>query len=422
MSAFEEVSADLTTMSLVDACSEFLMCARYGEDEDLLAMLSATYEGSSSIPINHADTPSGNTALHLACANGHTSTVQLLLAQSGVLHLTNLNGNFPLHWAATNGHAAIAQMLIDAFPDLDVLAQNSFGKSCLTEGFGANNTDLLKILLEHPSAEEDKIITGIKGMTKEEVDVPDDMKSQEPISTTHVFGLGGEGNATTLTVREQVMQNADSPFTTEDQDDTTGLAIWAASLVCARWLADIGSKTPEVFEGLNVLELGAGCGVPGLAVAAYGKPKVVDITDLNDDAIMNTKHNISLLKEEAAGVCSVYKMDWADESTWPKEKVDVLIGADLVYTPEIVPLLRSAMDGVVREGGSFYYVAPDEGRAGLKDFVDAVKETWECVQETMAPQEYVQNPLASGDDDMLILHFNELTEKKFVLYEFRKKK
>ena len=84
MSAFEEVSADLTTMSLVDACSEFLMCARYGEDEDLLAMLSATYEGSSSIPINHADTPSGNTALHLACANGHTSTVQLLLAQSGM--------------------------------------------------------------------------------------------------------------------------------------------------------------------------------------------------------------------------------------------------------------------------------------------------------------------------------------------------
>ena len=56
----------------------------------------------------------------------------------------------------------------------------------------------------------------------------------------------------------------------------------------------------------------------------------------------------------------------------------------------------------------------------MKEFIDAVKESWDCVLESAAPQEYIQNPLASGDDDMLILHFNELSEKKFVLYHFKK--
>jgi len=406
-------------MSYQEATSEMLLCARYGEDDDLLNLLDATFPDatSSSISINSIDPSSGNTALHLACANGHMSTVTLLLSRDGIEHLPNDSLNFPLHWAAMNAKPDIAQLLIDKFPDLDVLAQNSSGKSVLSEGFNAENTDLLKILLEHKSASEEKIITGIKGMETEEIDVPEDMKGA--ISTTHVLALDDTRPETLLTVREMVMQNADSPFTTDDQDDTTGLAIWAASLVAARWLTELA---PTHFEGANVLELGAGCGVPGLAIAAYGKPAVVDITDLNTDALENTAFNIGLLSEKAQARTKAYKMDWADEATWPKEKVDVLVGADLVYTPEIVPLLQKAMDGVIKDGGSFYYVAPEDGRAGLKEFITAVKENWECVQETPAPKEYVANPLASKDDDLMILHFNELFEKKMMLYHFKKTK
>ncbi|GMI41557.1 hypothetical protein TeGR_g14319 [Tetraparma gracilis] len=401
-----------------------LLCARYGEDSDLLSLLSLSFPGNGSVPVNHRDASSGNTALHLACANNHPAAVRLLLGRPGAEHLPNGAGNYPLHWAAANGLPEIARLLLGAFPDLDVLAQNEFGKSCLTEAFSANNageskenTELLRMLLEHKSAEEEKIITGIKGMTKEEVRVPEDMR-EAAISTTHVFELKPDEPGSTLSVREQVMQNADSPFTTASQDDTTGLAIWAASLVCGRWLA---SLPREALSGRTVLELGAGCGVPALAVARHHAAKRVCATDLNEDSLENCRHNIGLLPPKCAKA-EAFRMDWADEATWPEEKIDAIIGADLVYTPEIVPLLTAAMDGLAAPGCDFYYVAPDAGRAGLADFIAAVKEGggWEVVEERAAPEEMAGNPLASGDDDLMILHFNELLEKRFVLYHFRK--
>ena len=38
----------------------------------------------------------------------------------------------------------------------------------------------------------------------------------------------------------------------------------------------------------------------------------------------------------------------------------------------------------------------------------------------VAGEEYLSNPLTSGDDDMMFLCFNELIEKTFVLYKFTK--
>lgn len=54
---------------------ELLECARYGETEDLVALLDAGVEA------NFCDA-GGNTALHKACANGHTGACcwKLLIA------------------------------------------------------------------------------------------------------------------------------------------------------------------------------------------------------------------------------------------------------------------------------------------------------------------------------------------------------
>ena len=70
----------------------------------------------------------------------------------------------------------------------------------------------------------------------------------------------------------------------------------------ARWMA-----TPDMserFANKTVLELGAGCGVPGLAAAFYSRAQRVYITDLNPTTIENMQHNIDLNQAQTAPVLS----------------------------------------------------------------------------------------------------------------------
>ena len=259
----------------------------------------------------------------------------------------------------------------------------------------------------------------------------------EPQSTTHIFALAPKSSDSTknsegggddcwsndanlmLTIRELELKNADSPFTNEAYDDTTGLAIWVASLILSRWIAKLSIN--DKFKGLNVLELGAGCGVPGIACSVYGNPRLCSITDLNEETVDNLKYNIEQNKYKENTKVEGFVMDWSKKETWPTEKVDVLIGADLVYSKDIVPLITNVINEVVIDGGVFLYVAPDVGRDGLKEFIDEMKNEWDVVVEEKAGADVLLNPLASGDEEMCMLHFNEYFEKKFMLYEFRKR-
>jgi len=308
------------------------------------------------------------------------------------------------------------------FPDLDVLKKNSFGKSSLTEGFTSSNTDLVAVLLQHDSATEEKLLSGTpKGSVKIEGDEKEDDSSQSPASTTHVFNLSPTlPTPKTISIRELAMQNADSPFTTNEQNDTTGLAVWAASVVFGRWIAKLSQS--GIFKNSQVLELGGGCGVPGISCGVYGEPRKVSVTDLTTSTLVNLQHNI-LLNKGGYGESKVdsFRLDWSDEATYPEDKANVVIGADLVYTDDIVPLLIKVLNGVTEVGGSFYYCAPDDGRAGLESFIEALKEGgWEVRRELKADGEYLENPLENGDDEMCFLCFNELGEKRFVFYEFYK--
>ena len=141
---------------------------------------------------------SGSTSLHKACANGHASSTRLLLSR-GARHLDNGSENTPLHWAAGAGHAECVGLLLDHFDALhylrrnsrgegggggddgtaggddasdddvrlDVLRKNGFGRSALTEGFASGDAKTVELLLNHDSAEEEKLIGGLN---REEVD------------------------------------------------------------------------------------------------------------------------------------------------------------------------------------------------------------------------------------------------------------
>ncbi|KAL3787277.1 hypothetical protein HJC23_004151 [Cyclotella cryptica] len=492
----------LTARSLneEERISELMECARYGEVDAVRAILEVwdANEGDNAIGQDqdgsgskHSDATCGNgdvksklvnitdstgtTPLHKAAANGHVSTVSLLLSR-GALHTSNENGNTPLHWAAGAGKADVCLVLLDHFDalsnecvdelcasstdgagsvvkPLDVLLKNSFGRSALTEGFASGDTKTVEVLLNHDSAEEERLIGGLN---RKEVDPEecadegtnaDGKGSQEESKRgiIHEFdfrkGLGNgddeECHEKSVLIRELPIAHPDNPFGQTPADDTTGLSIWCASLIMARWLS-----SPSMSSRLrdkHVLELGAGCAVPSLAAMTYGSPASVTISDLNPDTMENIQCNIGLNPNSNCDVkaCSI---DWADEETYPDEKMDFVICSDCIYQKDIVPLLKKVVLGTLRKpavgaepnyddntydgnenGPSFLYVTPEGGRDGLPEFISTMKSHgFTCVMEEVAPESYRENPLKSGDEEDCFLHFHELSSTTYVLYEFRR--
>ena len=328
---YKDLVDQVAGLSLEEIKEEWILAARYGDLDVVHAILgspqfqkahphpqkqkqkeSASTDTSTDTTtdiVNCQDAQNGNTALHMAAANGHTAVVELLLMHPQTKaqhHIVNQAGNTPLHWAAANGHEETVAFLLQNVKDIDVLTKNKFGRSALTEGFTSENTNVVKYILEHDSAAEEKLLQGGKEVDEDGNEIDDNDKQTD--STTmegtdantdgkttaiqqqphkddiiHEFefrilpssgetnGEGGETNATTksptnsLRIRELPIPATQDPFGDRPELDTTGYGIWAASLVMARWMAALSER----FHGKRILELGAGCGVPGLSAAYY---------------------------------------------------------------------------------------------------------------------------------------------------------
>jgi len=454
---YTDLLATAASLTETEAKSELIECARYGELDAVRALLEVW---SLKLPdyVNTTES-NGSTALHKSGASGHVATAQLLLFNKAK-HLPNTSGkNTPLHWASANGHEAVVEMILNHNfgEEIDVLAKNQGGRSALTEGFSSKNTKLVGMLLEHDSASEEKLLGGGKEVKVNDDDIKEGEEARkmhaEKHSITHEFDflrddeteegndksvesenvnpiLGDGEERKTLLIRELPIANADNPFDEgEEKLDTTGLGIWSASLVMARWMAS--KAILGRFDGKNVLELGAGCGVPGLALAQYSDASVVYVTDYNPATMDNLKYNIDInanrpcTKSRAGDWLERVKaasIDWADESTWPKEKMDYVIGSDLIYQKSIVPLLKKVVNGLIKDDGRFLYTCPSDGRDGLTEFISTMKkEGFHCTSEEIAPQLYRSNPLSSGDAEDAFLHFYELPVTEYKLFEFKKR-
>jgi hypothetical protein len=389
---YQELQQQVAELSIEDASLELLECARYNEVDAVQALL----EGFGP-EILHFTDEAGSTALHKASANGCDKIVQLLLHHGATLS-QNASGNTALHWAAANGHTNVVKLLLEHFDSVDVLEKNSFGRSALTEGFGSKSTETAKLLLEHESASEDRLLS-----TSTDCGVMnEDAKGEEKTSdnfVVHEFDF----NKRRIRVRELVIP--DQPLDDVDPSkDATGYGIWAASLVMASWMAGMGSSLADKV----VVELGAGCGVPGLTVQA----KQIILTDLNPVTVDNLQYNIDL--NERSGNTQALVLDWSQPSSL---QTDVLIGSDLIYSKSIVPLLLHIISVLNPE--NFYYVAPDTGRDGLQEFLKQIP--LELVSRETAPKAYYANPLVSGDEDECYLHFHELASSTYILYEFKRR-
>lgn len=173
------------------------------------------------------------------------------------------------------------------------------------------------------------------------------MPAQQPrvLSTTagelplHEYRLSLGGRTWTILHTGAVLSHEDEEqFLRGDQPRLPyGIALWPSAIALAH---DIVGRP---LDGLRMLELGAGTGLPGIVAAALGA-RVVQ-TDRNAAALvvcrMNAVGNGVALEQRAA--------DW---TAWKEtDTYDIIVGADILYADSVHPQLRHIFESNLAPGG-----------------------------------------------------------------------
>jgi len=167
------------------------------------------------------------------------------------------------------------------------------------------------------------------------------------------------------------------------QEDV-GFVMWPSAVVLASCVA----SNPSKVLGKRCLEIGAGCGLTGLATAAiFAAHHVKDeesqiiLTDFNETVLLNAIRNIHL--NDLGGCASTTKLDfyeqtgtnvdggWIDGSRTTKEPVDVVLAADVICKPEDAVAAANTIYDALRPGGHAYVISGSaKHRFGVDRFHD----------------------------------------------------
>jgi predicted nicotinamide N-methyase len=415
-----------------------VLCARYGELDELVELW-----GAGSVRVDACDA-NGSSALHMACANGHDKVAQWLL-EHGARCFANAAGNSPLHWALLNKQVGCTKELLrPGCVGVDVLSRNAQGKTCVTLAFDSGNTELLQLVLEHPSANKlntDGSVAAPDQRSDLELEADGEAEPPQPPAAAAAAAGSVEGAAGSQPGAEEPQQEMTSVATYRGIEvrvrevgffadggsrlaasradlETTGAVLWAASLVLSSWVAG----RAEQLRGKRVVELGAGCALPGLVAAWCTEAAAVTVTDLPSRTFANTMHNVALNGGGAPGArLRGAALDWTQPTSWPQDcvgRTDVLIGSDLVYDLDLVlPLVAVVSALLPAAGGVFFYVSANDDRAGLSEFIAALEAAGLRKEQRLAPLEYCQDPFVESQETFAI-RFPEFDSTTFTLYEF----
>nr|XP_057904558.1 protein-lysine N-methyltransferase EEF2KMT [Doryrhamphus excisus] len=132
-------------------------------------------------------------------------------------------------------------------------------------------------------------------------------------------------------------------------EGTTGLVTWDAALYLAEWALD----HPQTFAGRKVLELGSGLGFTGVTVCRSCGPSKYVFSDGHGSVLRRLEDNVRLnrlFQEETPPEVSVEELDWSNVTEEHLDAIDadVVIAADVVYDPDIVPVLVQLLSRILR--------------------------------------------------------------------------
>ena len=141
--------------------------------------------------------------------------------------------------------------------------------------------------------------------------------------------------------------------------------LWTSSIDLAAWLME-----GDGIAGKNVLELGSGVGLAGIAAARAGAR--VTMTDYETDALLFARYNalMNLPADTFHNRVRCLPMDWRAPDV--DERFDVIIGADIVYEQKIFSHVLSLLQTHLHPGGRALLTEPD--RTVGQAFLAAARE------------------------------------------------
>ncbi|KAH0921009.1 hypothetical protein HID58_021027 [Brassica napus] len=144
-------------------------------------------------------------------------------------------------------------------------------------------------------------------------------------------------------------------FAQDPNSKHLGTTVWDASMVFAKYLGKNcrkGRFSPSKLKGKRAIELGAGCGVAGFAMAMLG----CDVVSTDQKEVLpllkrNVEWNTSTILQMNPGSASfgslrVAELDWGNEDhvRAVEPPFDYVIGTDVVYSEQLLePLLHTIL-------------------------------------------------------------------------------
>ncbi|KAE8912505.1 hypothetical protein PF005_g3677 [Phytophthora fragariae] len=126
-----------------------------------------------------------------------------------------------------------------------------------------------------------------------------------------------------------------------------GLKLWEAGWL----LAEYAIAHESDFRGRKVLELGAGVGFTGMALACVCRSSRVVLTDYAPNVMQNLRYNVEINASKFICPIEVQTLDW---DTWQPtdqdERPDVLLAGDCAYDVEAFPPLMRVLQSFLGNG------------------------------------------------------------------------
>jgi len=214
--------------------------------------------------------------------------------------------------------------------------------------------------------------------------LPAGLSAEEPPSLGGVFVCREYATRTFSFPRPPPLQALEVPLdclsAASTDFDLTGQIVWPVSRLVAQYLAS-GPGVAASLRGARVLELGAGCGLCGVAAAFLGAAEVV-LTDNEPEVLAVLAKNA---ERPVPGGCAlrVREFNWGDGAaaaelgTFP-----FLLGADVIYWSHCVEALFASAAALLAPGGVFILGFTNR-RNGLREAAEVAARTagfsWEVV-------------------------------------------